>query len=90
MSAYTFYVILQVIEELWNHYLEFHQKDLQQQATANPTTNASSVAVSSIAGIQAVPVPVVISSNSSLQQLYTTSPTGNVCFSYHTKKLIIQ
>ena len=71
----------QVIEELWNHYLEFHQKDLQNQPTAtaiNSTTNATNatISVSTLSGIQPVPVPVVISTNSSLQQLYTTSPAG--------------
>ena len=69
---------------MWNHYLEFHQKDLQPQqpsTTTNGTTNATNEGiklepVSTISGIQAV--PVVISSNASLQQLYTTTPGGMI------------
>ena len=69
---------------MWNHYLEFHQKDLQPQqplTTTNGTTTTNNEGiklepVSTIAGIQAV--PVVISTNASLQQLYTTTPGGRI------------
>ena len=69
------YPHLQVIEELWTHYLEFHQKDLQQQPATNCTTTVTN-AIVPVSSIQAVPVPVVVSTNSSLQQLYATSPAG--------------
>ena len=76
-----------MVEELWAHYVEFHQKDLHitqpRPKAARPTHTIPAgmirVGTQSLNTIGPVPTPVVSASSPFLQQVYSASAQqGNV------------